>query len=262
MIPKRVRPTANINSNSNCDLSPPPPLQSSATLPASTLVAERVCTLGNTLQINTDPRPPFMGKRHHTRTAEKLVKWTARRLEVEYERTTRTCSCPPHLPHVETCEFSTSSTPKPSSSASSSAASSATAPALTTNRKFDFKKAAEYFAQKVTEEQKTCSHRVSLSDSDEEQEEKTDQKEPEEDLSSALSSAPWRTNASHISMERSHTITARERLSPRETARPGGHRSWRTTPTTRTHLKSGARMRDGGWPAPKRPRKDKDHSLR
>ena len=217
----------------------------------------------STLDGNQGLRHPFMGKKHHTRTAEKWVKWTARRLEVEYERATRTCSCPPHLPHAETCEFATKPTPTSSSTASSSAASSSTASTPTAStptsgKKFDIKKAAEYFAQKAEEHQKTCSYKVSLSDSDEEQEEKTDQKEPEEDLSSA----PWRTNANRTSTERSHTTTARVRLSPPETARPVGRRSWKTTPTTLTHSKSGERMRDGGWPAPKRPRRDKDHSLR
>ena len=117
-----------------------------------------------------------MGKKHHTRTAEKWVKWTARRLEVEYERVNRTCACPPHLPHANTCEFAPRPTPTSAPTASSSAASSSTTPDLTTGKRFDFKKAAGYFAQKA--EGQNCNFKVSLSDSDEEQEE--EQKEQEE----------------------------------------------------------------------------------
>eukprot|EP00959_Pyramimonas_sp_CCMP1952_P026868 564090-Pyramimonas_sp.AAC.1 len=46
-----------------------------------------------------------MGKkrRHHSQTAEKTWERGQKRLEVEYERAHRTCSCPPWEPHSEAC---------------------------------------------------------------------------------------------------------------------------------------------------------------
>eukprot|EP00959_Pyramimonas_sp_CCMP1952_P066021 1378539-Pyramimonas_sp.AAC.1 len=50
-------------------------------------------------------------KRNHTHFAERTSERAQRRLEVEYERAHRTCSCPPWEPHSEACRRQVRLTP-------------------------------------------------------------------------------------------------------------------------------------------------------